>query len=351
MNDVKGKIDLGLRGIGPGFPVFVTADVAQAHDGSLGAAHAYIDAVADAGADAVKFQTHIAAEESTPGEPWRVKFSSQDATRYDYWKRMEFPAEQWRELAEHAIARGLIFLSSPFSVAAVRLLQGIGIPAWKLGAGEIFSPDIIEAITETGKPVLLSNGMCVWKELDAVVEKLKSRNVPFAVYQCTTSYPCPPEKIGLNMIEELRSRYGCPVGLSDHTGTIYSGIAACALGINLLEVHVTFSRKCFGPDVPASITIDELQNLVDGIRFIEKAISHPVDKNELSDAMMKLRDTFRKRVVAKTDLEAGKVLETNDFAFKKAADGMHADAADYLPGRVLKGRKAANEPIRESDIE
>jgi N,N'-diacetyllegionaminate synthase len=101
--------------------VFVVAEIAQAHDGSLGAAHAYIDAVANAGANAIKFQTHIAAAESTPGEPWRVKFSRQDATRYDYWKRMEFTEEQWHGLKQHADERGLKFLSSPFSVEAVEL--------------------------------------------------------------------------------------------------------------------------------------------------------------------------------------------------------------------------------------
>src|SRR2546427_6005943 len=108
----------------------VIAEVAQNHDGSLGAAHAYIDAVARAGADAVKFQTHIAAAESTAGEPWRVKFSRQDATRYDYWKRMEFTEEQWHGLKKHAEERGLLFLSSPFSVEAVELLERVGVPAW-----------------------------------------------------------------------------------------------------------------------------------------------------------------------------------------------------------------------------
>ena len=98
---------------------FLIGEIAQAHDGSLGAAHAYIDAVARAGADAIKFQTHIAAAESTPGEPWRVKFSPQDETRYAYWQRMEFTEEQWRGLAAHAAERGLVFLSSAFSLEAV----------------------------------------------------------------------------------------------------------------------------------------------------------------------------------------------------------------------------------------
>src|SRR5215831_283700 len=154
----------------------IVAEVAQAHDGSLGTAHAFIDACARAGADAIKFQTHIAAAESTPGEPWRVKFSRQDASRYDYWKRMEFTEEQWHGLKKHAADSGLKFLSSPFSVEAVDLV--------------------------------------------------KSRRLPLTVLQCTSAYPCPPEKIGLNLIPFFRKRYDCEVGLSDHSGTIFAGLAA-----------------------------------------------------------------------------------------------------------------------------
>ena len=123
----KKKIKIGNRSVGQKEKTFIVAEVAQAHDGSLGMAHAYIDAVADTGVDAVKFQTHIASEESTLDEPFRLSFSVQDETRYDYWKRMEFTFKQWESLATHAKERGLIFLSSPFSIAAVDMLQQLGI--------------------------------------------------------------------------------------------------------------------------------------------------------------------------------------------------------------------------------
>src|SRR5215467_9214956 len=137
----------------------IVAEVAQAHDGSLGTAHAFIDACARAGADAIKFQTHIAAAESSPGEPWRIKFSRQDASRYDYWKRMEFTEEQWAGLALHAKERGLIFLSSPFSSEAMDLLDRLGMEAWKVGSGEIGNTPLIQRMAKTGKPVLLSSVM------------------------------------------------------------------------------------------------------------------------------------------------------------------------------------------------
>src|SRR5690242_6804505 len=165
----------------------IIAEVAQAHDGSLGMAHAFIDAAARAGADAVKFQTHIAAAESSPQEPWRVKFSYQDASRYDYWKRMEFTEAQWVGLEQHAREKGLVFLSSPFSMQAVELLARVGVPAWKVGAGEVSNLPMLERLAATGKPVILSSGMSPWEEMDRAVEAVR-RNC--AVLQCTTSYPC-----------------------------------------------------------------------------------------------------------------------------------------------------------------
>ena len=137
----------------------IIGEIAQAHDGSLGTAHAYIDAVAAAGADAVKFQTHIAAAESSPSEPWRVKFSLQDATRFEYWKRMEFTEEQWIGLKEHANSRNLIFISSPFSIEAVNLLERVGVAAWKVASGEVGNAPMLSRMISTGLPIMLSSGM------------------------------------------------------------------------------------------------------------------------------------------------------------------------------------------------
>ena len=238
-----------LEGRPPAKPCLIIGEVAQAHDGSLGMAHAFIDAIANAGADAVKFQTHMAAEESTGSETWRINFSRQDATRYDYWKRMEFTEEQWHGLKKHADNRGLKFLSSPFSVEAVELLLRVGVPAWKVASGEVSDAQMFERLVSTGLPILLSTGMSPLSEIDAAVERVKARRVPLTVLQCTSAYPCPPEKVGLNLIPFFRDRYGCDVGLSDHSGTIYPGLAAATLNIQVLEVHVTLSREMFGPDV------------------------------------------------------------------------------------------------------
>ncbi len=339
-----------LNGIARNNSCMIIAEIAQAHDGSLGMAHAYIDAVANAGADAIKFQTHIASAESTSGESWRVKFSPQDATRYDYWKRMEFTEEQWHGLKKHADERGIKFLSSPFSNEAVELLIRVGVSAWKIASGEVGNTLMFDRIAETGLPVLLSTGMSPLSEIDAAVDRVKASGLPLTVLQCTSAYPCPPEKVGLNLIPFFRERYQCAVGLSDHSGTIYPGLAAATLGIQVLEVHVTFSREMFGPDVPASVTTSELRQLVEGIRFIEKMRTHPVDKDAMAAEMAPLRNLFTKSVVARVDLPAGSVLRPEHLTVKKPGTGIPASRLPELIGRTLRQAIAADQLLQEEDL-
>lgn len=329
----------------------IIAEVAQAHDGSLGMAHVLIDAIADAGADAVKFQTHIAKAESTPEESWRVKFSPQDATRYDYWKRMEFKEEQWSGLKKHADKRGLDFLSSAFSIEAVELLKRVGVAAWKIASGEVGNTPMFEAMAASKLPVLLSTGMSPLSEVDAAVKRVKDKNLSLTVLQCTSNYPTLPEKIGLNMISVFRQRYGCRVGLSDHSGKIYPGLAAATLGINVLEIHITLSREMFGPDVPASVTTAELRQLVEGVRFIEKMNANPVDKDAVADEMAAMRDLFTTSVVAKVDLPAGTILQVAHLTVKKPGTGIPPSQLPELMGRRIRQDVVADQLIQYEFLE
>lgn len=329
---------------------FVIGEVAQAHDGSLGMAHAFIDAIADTGADAVKFQTHIAAAESTPDEPWRVRFSPQDERRYDYWRRMEFTPEAWHGLARHAAERGLAFLSSPFSGEAIDLLDRVGVAAWKVASGEVANLPALDHMLRSDRPVILSSGMSGLAELDRAVERVRAAGRGLAVLQCTSAYPCPPEKIGLNMLGVLAERYGCAMGLSDHSATIYPGLAAATLGARVLEVHVTLSREMFGPDVVASLTTTELRQLVEGVRAIETMLAHPVDKEAMAEEMAPLRDLFTKSVVAATDLRSGLRLAEGHLACKKPGTGIPADRLGELPGRRLVRDVAADQRLSWDDL-
>lgn len=331
-------------------PCLIIAEIAQAHDGSVGLAHSYIDAVADAGVDAVKFQTHIAAAESSPQEPWRVKFSQQDATRFDYWKRMEFDEAAWKKLKRHADRRGLQFLSSPFSSEAVRLLTKIGVNAWKIASGEISNTFLLDEVAKTKKRVILSTGMSPLSEIDAAVRRIKKAGAPLAILQCTSAYPCPPEKTGLNVLSLFRERYRCGVGLSDHSGTIFPGLAAAQIGIDVLEVHAVFHRKMFGPDVSSSITLDELAQLVKGVRFIEAARNHPVDKNKMARELQPLRRMFMKSLFFNASLPAGTVLKKEHLILKKPGTGLVASMVQTLVGRRLAKRVQAGEMIHPSHL-
>ena len=158
------------------------------------------------------------------------------------------------------------------------------------------------------------------------------------------------EKIGLNLIPFFRERYGCPAGLSDHSGRIWAPLAAVALGASALEVHITFSRECFGPDVPASLTIAELKQLVEGVRFIEKTLQNPVNKDDAARELEPLREIFTKSVAARVDLAPGAVLDAGHLALRKPGTGIPGERLPELIGRVVRRPVAAGKFLEEDDV-
>jgi N-acetylneuraminate synthase len=336
----------------PGAPPVVIAEVALGHDGSLGLAHAFVDAAAAAGADAVKFQTHIAEAESTPREAFRIPFSYADGSRFDYWKRTSFDREGWAGLKRHAEEKGLSFLSSPFSVEAVELLESLGVEAWKVPSGELGSRGMLDRMAATGKPLLVSTGMSPLSEVDALAAWL-SRSCPgrFALFQCTTQYPSRPETVGLNVLDAYRERYGCPVGLSDHSGTPWPSVVAAWLGASVIEAHITLSRRMFGPDVSSSLETGEFARLVEGVRFAHAMRENPVDKDALAREKAPLKVLFGKSAVAARPLSAGEVLSRGDAAFRKPGGGIPEGELDPFYGRRLRRAVAPGEEFKREDFE
>lgn len=344
-------IDIAGRAVGGGAPGYIIAEVGQAHDGSLGQAHAFLDAAADAGADAIKFQTHIASAESTLDEPFRVKFSKQDETRYAYWKRMEFTPEGWTGLAEHAKERGIHFLSSAFSPTAVELLDRLGMPAWKIGSGEYKSAELMGAMAKTGRPILLSTGMSTWDEIATGVAGIRDLGVAPALFQCTSRYPTPLTHVGLNVIERLQGEHDCPVGLSDHSGTPFPALAALARGADMIEVHVVFDRRMFGPDSPASLTFDELAMVVQARDAFVEMMGNPVDKDQVADELATMRQLFTKSVAPTRALAAGEVLTAEMLTAKKPGTGIPSAKLESLIGRRLKADVPADRLLRPEDLD
>ena len=314
--------------------VLTIAEIAQAHDGSLGILHSYIDALADTGVDVVKFQTHIAAAESSEFEPFRVNFSYQDHSRFDYWKRMEFSQKEWEEIKAHCEDVGLEFMSSPFSNAAVDLLESLGVSRYKIGSGEVSNLLLLDKLASTGKPLILSSGMSSYPELDQAVSFLQTRGSELFLMQCTTAYPTTPSQWGLNVIGEMRSRYHLPVGYSDHSGEIYACLAATALGAEMLEFHVVFDQRMFGPDAKASLSVDQVDALLQGVKKISAALQTPIDKSETT-SFRDLKNIFEKSLAVNKDLPTGSVLELKDLEAKKPL-GMGIPASHY---QAIIGKK------------
>lgn len=316
-------------------PLFIIAEIAQAHEGSLGIAHSYIDALSETGVDAVKFQTHIAQAESSEFEPFRVKFSYEDDTRYDYWKRMEFTSEQWIGLKNHCEEKGLEFISTPFSNAAVELLEQLGVKRYKVGSGEVTNYLMLDKIARTGKPIILSSGMSSLHELDEAIAFLQRYENELTILQCTTAYPTTPKQWGIKLIPLMQERYHLPVGFSDHSGDIYACLAATTMGASVLEFHAVFDKRIFGPDAPASLTIDQIKQLVSGVRQIECSLNTPVDK-ERNEVFQPLKQIFEKSLAVNKDLSEGHFIHQEDLEAKKPKGyGIPASKFSEFIGKVL----------------
>ncbi len=233
----------------------------------------------------------------------------------------------------------------------MELLRRVGVAAWKVASGEVANPHLFGLMAETGLPIWLSTGMSSLAEIDRAVERVKRAGAELTVLQCTTQYPTPPERLGLNLIPFFRERYGCGVGLSDHSGTIFPGIAAATLGAEVLEVHVTLSREMFGPDVPASVTTAELKELVRGVRFLETASANPVNKDALAAELEPLRRPFTKSLYARSELAPGMTLAPEHVAAKKPGTGIPAARLEELVGRRLRRAVRAGALLSEDDFE
>ena len=311
----------------------IISEVGQAHDGSLGTAHAYIDAVTDCLVDTVKFQIHIADAESSKYDSFRKNFSYQDKSRYDYWKRMEFSRSQWEELKSHTEDKGLRFLCTPFSPEAVDLMLSIGCDRFKIGSGDTSNRYILQKIKETGYPVLLSTGMSDYAEINEALDILSQNVDDITLFHCTTQYPTPPENIILDEIKVMNDKFDYPIGFSDHSGSIYPGIVASYLGIVSIEVHTVLSKLSFGPDVSSSLDINQLKHLVEGIRFIEKIKESKSNKESIVESLSGTKNLFNRSFFLSKELKKGVSIQKEHLKYLKPGIGLGYDHLDNILGK------------------
>ncbi|NQU55893.1 MAG: N-acetylneuraminate synthase family protein [Rhodospirillales bacterium] len=327
-------------------PNTIIAEIGSVHDGSFGNACKLIEAGAGAGADAVKFQTHIAAAETINDAPMPPYFVGEP--RFEYFERTGFSLEQWRALKDVCGKNGVTFLSSPFSLEAVELLEDVGVDAYKVPSGEVTNIPLLKRIAETGKPVLLSSGMSDWAELDAAMAALEPGG-SVTVMQCTTAYPCPPEQVGLNVIGEMRERYGGAVGYSDHTLGFAAGVAAATLGATVIEKHFTLSKLMYGSDAAHSMEPKDFQRYCEAVREAGAMAAVSVDKNDVT-AYRDMKRIFEKSIVAARPIPAGSIMTSDDLAFKKPGDGIRAARYETVIGRTVKADLPADHKFVEDDF-
>ncbi len=324
----------------------VVAEIGSVHDGSFGNAMKLIELAADCGADVVKFQTHIAEAETMADAPMPPYFKGEP--RLDYFRRTGFSETQWTDLAGQCASNGVNFLSSPFALEAVDLLEKVGVEAYKIASGEVTNTPLLAHIAQTGKPVLLSSGMSDWTELDRAMQVL-GEGGPITIMQCTSAYPCPPDRIGLNVIDEMKKRYGVPVGYSDHALGSAAAIGAAARGAVVVEKHLTFSNHMYGSDAANAMEPAAFKDMVLGLREIWTAMDHPVDKDDVS-AYRDMKRIFQKSIVTARAIPAGQPIEAGDLAYKKPGDGIPAWRYGEVIGRCAGKDLPEEHKLSEKDL-
>ncbi len=321
--------------IGDDYKPFIIAEVGQSHGGSLKKAIRYIKSISETGVDAIKFQTHIASDESTLDEPFRVSFSKKYKSRYDYWKAMEFNEKEWKKISYYCQKNKVTLLSSPFSLKAVKLLKKIKIPAWKIASGEFFSNQMLDEIYKTKKPLLISTGMSKYSEIYKIVKKLKKEKIKFLLFQCTSEYPSNKKNIGLNIVDEFKKKFKCPAGLSDHSGNLMTLLSAIASGSNAIECHVKLNGPKNNPDFSSSISLKELKFLVEFNNYYYELKEAKINKNLLSKKVKKNRKLFLKSLAPIKSMKKGEIVKADNITEKKPGTGINIKYKNKLIGKKL----------------
>lgn len=312
------------------------AEIGQAHDGSLGNLLSMVRKLCSLRVDIIKVQHHIADAESSEHEQFRKKFSVQDETRLDYWRRMEIPLPVMREIKAMVEAAGKQFLCTPFSLRAVDELEELGVDAYKIGSADVGNRLMLRRIAETGKPVIISSGTKDEAAMDAAIEMLRPASTAVTVMHCTSAYPTPLAIVDLQGMDRLRARYGLPVGLSDHSGKIWPTVFALAHGASHAEVHFTWSRDQFGPDTTSSLTPEEFETLADAIAAW-KATHMVVNDPGIGAELERVRTVFSRSVKLRQPLAVGELVTLAHLeCFKPAGIGIDTQAAETLLGRPAR---------------
>jgi N-acetylneuraminate synthase len=314
----------------------IIAEVGLAHEGSLGLAFKFIEAAKRSGADIVKFQLHIPEFESSISEKFRIEFSPQDKTRWEYWNRTAFTLSEWQLIVNKCKAESIDFCVSVFCVRAIEMMVEIGVKNLKLGSGDLNNLELQDSLMNWNGNLFISTGMSTYSEIDQAINAFKFQLElgTLTVFQCTSKYPTPMDQVGLNVMKEIKNKWKVRIGLSDHSEGIDSSIAAICHGAEAIEKHVVFSLDMFGPDVTSSINFEELKTLVkfrDNYNYLMKAI----DKDSQALQLANERQIFGRSLGFNRAFRSGEIVRVEDFCLRKPAGGLNWNDRHLFVGKKL----------------
>lgn len=303
--------------------VFIIAEAGVNHNGDFDTACRLVDAAKEAGVDCIKFQTFKAKNlvSNNAQKAEYQKKNTDDGSQKDMLKKLELSFEQFLELKQYCDEVGICFLSTPFDFESIDFLDSIDMPFWKIPSGEVTNLPYLIALAKTGKPVIMSTGMCDMSEIKAAIDVLSDNGTKeIKLLHCNTEYPTPFEDVNLLAMQTMRDKFGLEVGYSDHTKGIEVPVAAVALGATVIEKHFTLDRNMEGPDHKASLEPDELKEMVSNIRHIEQALGTG-DKTP-SPSEIKNKAVARKSIVAKQKIRKGDILTEANITVKRPGTGI-----------------------------
>jgi len=345
-NRTNPEFAIAGRRVGRNHPPLVIAEIGINHEGHYDKAIRMVDDAVAAGAECVKFQSHVVDDEMIPND---VVPGNTTETIWDIMVRCALSEEEERELKAYVERKGLIYLCTPFSRAAADRLESMGVIAYKIGSGECNNYPLIKHIAARGKPVLLSTGMNDLASVTPAVEILRQARVPFALFHCTSMYPTPYKKVRLGALNDLAAAFPDAVlGLSDHSLGNYTCFAAVPLGASLLEKHFTSDKSWPGPDVPISMDPRELKELVEGSRAIHDALGG--SKTILPEEQPTI-DFAYACVVTTRDIAKGETTSADNLWVKRPGTGeIKAVHYEQVLGRQTMRALPPNAQLRWDDL-
>ncbi len=340
------KIRIGNRWVGEGEPTYIIAEIGSNFDGSLAQAKKMVDLAKEVGADSAKFQSFRPEKIIAPkGFRTRVSFQARWEKPVDrVYAEAMLPREWHRELAVYCAERGIDFMSSPYDREAVDLLDELGVPAFKIGSGEITHPDFLKYVASKGRPIILGTGASTLGEIEKAVEAIRSTgNEDLILLQCITNYPSPIEEANIRAMVTLRDAFQVPVGYSDHSPGSVVALGAVALGACVIEKHFTFDKSRKGPDHPFAMDVKEMAEMIRDIRLLEKALGSPIKR--LTAAETETVVIQRRSLFARVDIPAGTVITAEMIEPLRPATGILPEYLPLVIGRRARRDIPAGEPI------